>query len=180
MSSQNIIIDVPSIAFTLGTFYLTQHLQILKIVDPFSFHRIMNRIITYPTTDTIKKESNFIRFDDQTNDENDDDELVHRIKEDVNLKIIGCASDCSIIVGGLFKWKDDFMTNAMDNIIITKYGIGVLNVKYKLKGNNRTIRIDLIKYNDEVLSNRMYICYALTAMTALIVSNGNIRNLLQL
>ena len=137
----------------------------------FGFYRSIDRIITYPKTDTLEEKSDFIRFEDQTsNDKTDDDKLIYRIKEDVNLKIVDCAADCSVIMEGLFRWKDEFMTNAMDNIMITKYGIGVLHIKYIPKGNNRTIRIELVRYREEVMMNRMCVCYALTALIIMIVS----------
>jgi len=166
-----------SIAFTLGALYFVHSFQIIKILYLFGFYRSIDRIITYPKTDTLEEKSDFIRFEDQTNGEIDDDELVQRIKEDVNLKIVGCAADCFVIMEGLFRWKDEFMTNAMDNIIITKYGIGVLHIKYVPKGNNRTIRIELVKYREEIMMNRMCVCYALTAM---IVINRNLWDFLQL
>jgi hypothetical protein len=158
-------------AFTLGTTYLVHRFQIIKILYLYGFYRSIDRIITYPKTDKLEETSNFIRIDD--GNVSDDDKLIQRIKDDVNLKIVGCATDCSIILAGLFRWRDEFMTDAMDNIIITKYGVGILHIKYEPKGNNRTIRIELIKYREEVMMNRMCVCYILTALILIIVINKN-------
>lgn len=172
---EDIIIDVPSIALTVGVFIITKYSPLLTIVEPFMLYDTLERIITYPHTNTIKSEVKMNKVPDV---QKTDEKMVYQIKNDIEFKTRSLALDCSIIVGGLLKWKEAFMTVSMDNIVITKCGIEVLNIKYKLKGFNRSIVIDIVKYKEELLTKRMCLSYGLTAITAIIVSSRYIRSLL--
>ena len=167
---EDIIIDALSISITVGVFIITQYFPILTMLEPFMLYDTLDRIITYPHTNSLKNNSK--------NNKVVNEQMINNIKNDIDYKVSGNAKEISAIMDGLIKWKEAFMTDSMDRIIITKCGIEVLHIRYSLKGSGRSIAIDLVKYKDEILSKRAFLSYALTLITAIIVSSRNLRSVL--
>ena len=176
------IFDVSTVVITLSAFVASQHFQVHWLLDLF-LCRLLKFVVINPKTDSLKDKLQngkpiMLINDDVADNVKSDDDLVRMIQEDVNLKVSGTAFDCGVVVAGLLKWKGDFMTNAMDNIIITKMGIEILIIKYTPRGHNRSIFIDLTRYRDKALSIHGYVSYVLTAAVAMMASNEDFRHFL--
>jgi hypothetical protein len=176
-----IVVDFSAIAIIMGTLLLSRQFFSLRKQDLLPFW-LFERVVEYPRTNSLDDLENarpiLLINDEIAEIKKSSHELIKRIREDVSLKLCGCAVDCGDVVANLFKWKSEFMTTAMDNIIISNSGIKLLVIKYSPRGHNRSMFIDINRYRNGALSMGATLSYLLTGMVAALTTSGDARKFL--
>lgn len=172
------VIDMNFAAIVTGTYMLTQYIHCKWLHEKIR-NKVLHKVITHPKTDSLSKhmdEVPIMTICTEFTINKDECEVVEVVRYDVNLKSTGYASDCSDVVEGLLEYNDDFMTNSMDNIMITnKMCFKILTVKYDNRVHNRSIIIDIGRYRDEYAIIRRNLTFKATIVMAILMSNRDIR-----
>ena len=178
-------IDLLSVAIAGLVCSMTGVANYFEIVDSFVLSRVIRLCVQVPKTSKFEMLKNKpLKFIEQTFpiDSKELNQILQKINKDSNLEYFGVNKDISQIIKCIFDGKEEFLVEAMDNLVISKRGVEILIFKFEKAASSESydcsIFVDITSFRETVFQLRGLFMITSSLIALLLASSDGLRSVI--